>query len=475
MTGASIGQKIISFFYFSFIARTLGPASTGAYFFALSFTTIFVVFVDLGLTNVLIREAAKEKTALEQYLANTIAIKIFLGLFTYTTMLVYLWWVDPHLYHAPIAPQTLSLIYISGITMLFDSFNLTIYGSLRALGKLQYEAIGIVASQFLTLTLGGLFLFFHARTVFLMVAFLVPSVLSSCFAVFVLTVRHGIRLRAHIDPILLRRMVRIGTPFALAAIFARVYGYSDTFLLSRLAGDQVLGWYSIPYKITFAFQFIPLALIAAFYPRLSECYATNKEKIGEMMKQSFVYLWLISFPVVIGIGVLSHDIIIHLYTKSYAPSIMPLRILIVSLIFSFISFPLGACLNACDRQKTQTTIVGIVMVLNIIMNLFLIPHWGAVGAAVSALIGNVLLTVVGYAVVTRVTTMAHREIFMKFFQIFLSAVLMGVVVWLLGKHVYYLVAILCGIPMYVCCLLLTRTISVAMIRETYSSVKKMIV
>ena len=61
MTMASVGQKIISFVYFTMIANHLGAEKTGKYFFALAFTTVFVVFVDLGLTSVLGRESAKQK------------------------------------------------------------------------------------------------------------------------------------------------------------------------------------------------------------------------------------------------------------------------------------------------------------------------------------------------------------------------------------------------------------------------------
>ena len=67
MTMASVGQKIISLVYFTLIARHIGAEDTGKYFFALAFTTVFVVFVDLGLTNVLVREAAKAREKIQAY------------------------------------------------------------------------------------------------------------------------------------------------------------------------------------------------------------------------------------------------------------------------------------------------------------------------------------------------------------------------------------------------------------------------
>ena len=80
MTLASIGQKIISFVYFAIIARNIGEEGTGRYFFALAFTTVFVVFVDLGLTSVLVREAAKTREKIQSYFSTILSVKIILGI-----------------------------------------------------------------------------------------------------------------------------------------------------------------------------------------------------------------------------------------------------------------------------------------------------------------------------------------------------------------------------------------------------------
>src|SRR3989338_2929446 len=90
MTVASIVQKIISFAYFTIVARSIGVEGTGKYFFALSFTTLFVVFVDFGLTNVFVREAARFPDRLKLFLGNILCMKLLLGFLTYGGMIVFL-------------------------------------------------------------------------------------------------------------------------------------------------------------------------------------------------------------------------------------------------------------------------------------------------------------------------------------------------------------------------------------------------
>ena len=82
-TAALIFQKILAFIYFSLIARFLGVEDTGKYTFALTFTTLFAIFIDLGLGPVLTREIAKAKEKTGQYLSNILALKIPLTCITY--------------------------------------------------------------------------------------------------------------------------------------------------------------------------------------------------------------------------------------------------------------------------------------------------------------------------------------------------------------------------------------------------------
>ena len=465
MTIASIFQKVIAFGYFTLIAREIGAVGTGKYFFALSFTTVFVVFVDLGLTNVFIREAAKVRQRLGEYLSTILSIKIGLGLLSYLAVFVL---INVMGYEV----ETRHMVYLSGITMLFDSLHLTLYGSLRALGELKYEAISIVGSQFLTLILGTFFLFSGFPLIFLILAFTISSAANVLFVIGVLTMKHEISLRPRYNRETSQHLARIAVPFALAAIFARVYSYIDSILLSKMIGNAAVGYYSIPYKITYAFQFIPLALVAALYPKFSEYFVHDKKKLAYIFERGVKYLLLIAIPIAIGISILAKDIILLLYTEEYIASILPLQILIMSLIFSYLSFPIGAFLNACDKQKAQTTIVGVVMLVNIVLNVFLIPQYGIVGAAIAALVGNVLLAVFGYMIVPKITKVSHRYIAKSFFQILLAAGSMGILVFVINTHLHFLYAILVGTISYPIFLFVFRSITKKELREAMSLVRK---
>lgn len=465
ITTAYIGQKMISFVYFTLIARHIGAENTGKYFFALSFTTVFVVFVDLGLTNVLVREAAKIKERAQDYFSTILAVKMLMGLLSYAAAFIVINLLG-------YSVEIKYLVYLSAVTMLFDSLHLSIYGVMRALGNLKYEAIGIVGSQFVTLILGTIFLYTGRPLIYLILAFVIPSFLNVCYASAMLYKNYGVKLRPHFDKIIFQYLFRIAVPFALAAIFARVYSYIDSIILSKLAGDLAVGWYSIPYKITFAFQFIPLALTASLYPRFSEYFVINKEKLAYYFERGMKYLMIIVLPIAVGIGVLAQDIILSIYTPEYLPSVLPLKILMASLFFSFLSFPIGSLLNACNRQSIQTAIIFFILALNIILNFILIPRYGVAGAAIAALAGNILLMSIGYVYAARTVKINHGFLFKNFFLLFLSAVVMGAAARFAADKVNYLVGIGVGFIVYSLLLLLTRATTREQIKEAVQLVKK---
>ncbi|MBI4992789.1 MAG: flippase [Candidatus Magasanikbacteria bacterium] len=465
MTAASVGQKIISFVYFTILARNIGAENIGKYFFALSFTTIFVVFVDLGLNNVLIREGAREKSKIQQYLSSVLFAKIFLGGLSYLGVFFVI-----NLMGYPI--ETKYLVYLSGLTMLFDSLHLSIYGVLRALGNLKYEALAITGSQFLTLILGTTFLYMRLPLIYLILAFTIPSFFNVCYVGAVLYKKYQIKLKPRWDKEVIKFFGRVAVPFAMAAVFARVYSYADSILLSKLAGDVAVGWYSIPYKITYAFQFIPLALVAALYPKFSEYFASDKQKLALIYERGIKYLLLIVMPIAIGIGILAKPIILSLYTPEYLNSVLPLQILLAGLVFSYISFPIGAFLNACNRQATQTLIVFFVMILNIALNLFLIPRYGIIGAASSALAGNFVLTIWGYVVARRMTAISHRFLFKTSVQIIIAALVMGAVVYQINILSNYFIAIFAGAIVYSAMLFITRAVTAGQLKDALQIIRR---
>lgn len=449
LTVALIGQKILSFVFFTLLARFLGVAAIGTYTFALAFTTIFSIITDLGLTPVLIREVARAKERASEYVRTILSIKLFLTVVAYCAALGAAYFLG----HPPL---TLQLISVAGIVMALDALHLTFYGALRGLQVLKYEALGMVAGQGITLIFGALALALHLPLYSFLWALALGSAWNVGFS-YAQCRRYGIVVMPRWNRAVARATCAVALPFALSGIFVRVYSYIDTVLLQHMKGDLVVGWYSVPYKITYAFQFLPMALSAAVYPALSFAWRNNKEQMKWIFERAVRYSILLALPIAFGISALAPEIILTIYGQEFANSILPLKISIFGLIFIFLYFPVGALLNAMDRQSTNTFFMGITMVANIILNLFLIPRYGAVGASIAAVATNAFLWL-GTLLVSMRIIRPSALIMRTGVSAFAASYIMAIAVLQLKQFIFWPFTIAVGGIIYIGFLLATRAI-----------------
>jgi O-antigen/teichoic acid export membrane protein len=146
-TFALILQKIISFTYFTILARNLIPEDLGKYYFALSFTTIFAIFIDLGLSNVLIREIAKARNRAGEFLGGVLAIKLPLAAASLLSAVAAV-----NILGYP--GLTRQLVYLACVCMLLDSFTLTFFGLIRGFHNLKFESFASVMYQMIAMSFG---------------------------------------------------------------------------------------------------------------------------------------------------------------------------------------------------------------------------------------------------------------------------------------------------------------------------------
>ncbi len=468
LTVASIAQKIISFAYFTFVARVIGVSNTGQYFFAISFTTIFTVVADFGLGPVLTREAAKYPENSEKYFNTVFWTKVIFGVAAY---LLVVFSINALHY----AQEIKILVYLSGITMFFDNLQIAFFNIFRARKNLIYEAVGLVGAQLLTMIIGTIALFTRAPLYWLIIAYTIPSFLNFLYAAIFVRRVTGIHYRFVVDWRVLKLFISVALPFAGAGIISRLYAYSDSILMSKMLGSEHLGWWSVPYKITFAFQFIPVALAASVYPVMSVLSLKGGTEIGSLFEKAWRYLFIIVFPLSFGLMALARPIIIQLYGANYIPSVSVLQTLLVSLPFGYLSFITGALLNATNHQKIQTLLLGLALVTNVILNLALIPVLGINGAALAAVASNAVLCLGGFYFVRRFVAIDGGRIIKFAFQSIWPAAIMAVAALYLVRKVNFILVIPAGVVMYGSLLMLSGGLSRQMVasalRKVWNPVK----
>lgn len=448
---ALVLQKVLSFVYFTILARTLGAESIGQYFFAISFATMFAVLMDFGLSPVLTREVAKDDGDSKLWFKQIFSLKLIATLAAVVFLLV----LNTFIFAGDAVRE---LIYLTTIIVVIDSFTLLFYAFVRGQQNLKFEAGGTIIFQLIVMAV-GLTLLQLTNNLFLIISVLfIASLFNLIYSGLILYFKYKVKPFFVWNRGLIKKILWIAWPFAAAAIFAKVYAYIDTFLIKLFLDDASVGFYSVAYKITFAWQFIPLAFVAALYPAFSHLFKHNKEELKKVFSKGFAYLGFIALPLSAGIIVLAPEIINQIYTTEFSLAILPLQVLIASIAFLFMNFALSSMLNACDKQLVNTRNLGITMILNIIFNIFFIQYWGVWGAALASSISTLILFILNLKAANHLIKISFPVIKSLMIAL-LASILMAYVVIYFKDIIWWPLTILVGAVVYLAIMFITKTLN----------------
>ncbi|HBP00433.1 MAG: Membrane protein involved in the export of O-antigen and teichoic acid [Candidatus Uhrbacteria bacterium GW2011_GWF2_41_16] len=458
-TLASVGQKILAFFYFMLLAHVLMPERTGMYFLALSMTTIFSVVADFGMNSVVIREIAKYPEHAEAMIRQTLGLKIpfiFLasgGAIILSNLLGY----DPGIRF---------LIFLASFIMAADSLSLLYYGALRGFQALKYESIGILFGQLITITFGGLILWLRPELPYVVAVLIAGSVFNVFFSARPVIRRTSLNVLIPTwNKSAIWTLLCAAFPFALAGLFVKIYSYIDSIFLSLFMGTAAVGVYSIAYKFTYAFQFLPMAFVAALYPGMSAMVIEDKDRLAHLFEDAMWYLMLLAVPLTFGIWAVAPDLV-RLPGEQYQNAAPVLQTLVFVLIPVFLDFPIGSLLNAANRQNTKTALMGATMIINVVLNAIFIPFFGIHGAAYAALVSFWFLFLVGLKYVpTILPNIRFLPLSLRLAPIVFSGFVMAFIVVFVRTIFGFPIAVASGVAVYILMLFVTRSVRKEHVRE----------
>lgn len=183
-------------------------------------------------------------------------------------------------------------------------------------------------------------------------------------------------------------------PFGLASFFSFIYIQSDIIMLKYIAGDIQAGYYNTSFVILTAILMLPSILFGKFLlPKYHRWANHDKKKFYSVYVQSNKLMVICGLAVLLATYVLSSLIVLHVFGEEYSPSIGLIKVLSFTLPISFLTYSIGATLVTKQHMKIKVLLMGAVALTNILLNILLIPYYGAYGAAIATLSSNALLLI----------------------------------------------------------------------------------
>jgi len=173
----------------------------------------------------------------------------------------------------------------------------------------------------------------------------------------------------------------------LASSGAIVFSYADTILVGHFMTSADVGIYRTAFQFTAAATFTTLALHTTLYPKISRWHADGSlDLVTLSLARAVTYSLLLAVPVAIGGWILGDRLLYYFYGAGFAAGAPALSILLLVQVVNVFMYLQTMCLNAIDRPRESFYATGTAAVVNILLDLALIPLIGIVGAAVATLI-----------------------------------------------------------------------------------------
>jgi len=371
-------------------ASSLRDARFGVFNTVVTVTALVApVFLDLGFNILYQREGARRPSEIERYLQNLMSARLVLAVIAL-----------PVLAGALYVLRLTDLLIPGYVLMVLTSYANLLRYTLYALQRLGFEAIAIVLESVLLLGLTLFGVFNHQGVAYFLWAYVAMYAFDCIFFSVLLRTLRIARFRWRFEPDLLRQWFWMGLPFAVTFVLTTLYWKLDVPLLKLFRSSAEVGWYSLAYKPFEALLFVPITMLGVVLPVLAVYQRTSPDRLRAAVAMFFKALLMLGWPASVGLVVLAYPLA-GLWSGFYPQSVPALQILALAFVFAFVNNAFIGALTVLDRQATYAKAAGVSLVVNLVLNLILIPPFGYIAASWTTVATEMVLVAVGWWLTVR--------------------------------------------------------------------------
>lgn len=371
---------------FPYISKVLGVEELGKINFSYSVIGYFSLLAGLGISAYGIREGARirnNKKEMDSFASQLFSINILSCLVSYILFLVIIITVDKFRpYKWILLIYSLQIFFATiGVDWLYTIYEAFSWMTLR---KFIIKVVSLVMMLVFVKTPSDTVIYVIITVFAEAGGYIINFILSRKYSDIHFTL--DIDFKQHFKPILIL--------FA-TAISVSIFVNSDTTILGILCGDREVGIYTVATKVYLIVKNILSSVIVAAIPRLSAAINDkDNSKYSIIADDVFKTLITVLLPAMVGIILLRKNIILIMSNETYLDAQVPLFILGFSLIASLVSWFWAQCVLVPMRREKDVLISNIVSAfVNVVLNVILMPIWGASAAAFTTLVSEIICSV----------------------------------------------------------------------------------
>ncbi len=373
------------------VQNQVGSEEYGLYFSLLNFTYLFNILLDLGINNFTTKNVAQYPGLMAKYMGRIAGLRLVLFVLyaVFTLLLASLLGYPSDVY--PILSILITQQFLIAMIAYFRSY-------LSGMLLFRLDALLSVLDRFLLIVLcGSVFFFTLPKNEFKLDYFIwiqFVSYIVSFLVGLILVFRHIGKSKIRFNRPISFLIIRQSIPYALLIVLMMLYTRVDSVMLERMLDDGAAqsGIYAQGFRLIDAFFMFAMLFSNLLLPIFSRMIGL-KENVKELFSLSSKLLIWGSIALASFCFWNAYDVLDLIYTNDIAKSVPPFQLLMLTFVPMCIVLIFGTYLTALGEMKTLNTVAFMGLVVNVGMNMYLIPRWGVWGAAISTLLAQSVVAI----------------------------------------------------------------------------------
>ena len=373
---------VLGVFVTALIARSLGTTGFGEWTTIFSVSTLVGYFTNLGLSGIAVRFAASEPHREADWIGGYATLTAAL---TVPAMVVYalIMQAISTTEEMRLASLILALAYVAGVLATLSTiFRMRVRNDISiafvtANSVLWAGAVIVIATQ-------------HGGMVALAAAFLAVSVLIQGSQALLAMHTAPVHIRGSWR--MWRPIMRVGMGVGLGALLTVAYARIDQVLVFELAPKRSeAGIYGAIYRVLDTAGFVPTAVMTTLFPIISAAYPSDPQRVRRLVQLAIDYLAMLSLPTLAFSLAASEPLIRLMFGPKFVEGAPALPILMTAYVVICFGYVSGNMIIPTELQRRYVNFALIGLIVNVGLNLVLIPQYGYIAAAWTTLLTNVIV------------------------------------------------------------------------------------
>ncbi|MCL1053023.1 MULTISPECIES: flippase [Shewanella] len=386
-------RLLLGLFVSAWVARYLGPAQYGELAYVLAYLAFFQAVAVLGMDGIIVRDIAKDTTKAGEILGTAFILRLSVGFCCWLIAIASMGWFNGF------QDRSVYITALAGASLIFQAAD-TIDLWFQSQSQSRRTVIAKLVAYLISNGLKILLILNQAP----LLAFAVVMSVEFLLAAFALAYAYR-KFTCQQPWLLLKsravRLLRESWPFILSGLSVMVYMRIDQIMIKEMLGETELGIYAAVLPLAMLWTFIPMTLSVSLAPMVARAKQQSEQAYWACLSNIFRGFALLGWLICVPVAMVSSYVVELLFGSEYASGSSVLAIVVFTNLF--INMGVAQSLWILNEGKSKIslykTIVGAVVCL--MGNFILIPQFGIIGAAISAVLAQVSSTILANVIFSR--------------------------------------------------------------------------